>query len=199
MYDHFFDHVLAIVPVPKKSAWSTYRILSRVGEELLHDIVAEEDGMPCSASHAWVAIANRAYVSWLALCSRAVAFHCLITRRLKTGERRSCSGHLLAFVHMLEAISTYNETLKPAFEQLVADTNALWMLDRRQRVLHHVLDVQRCPYLMKHRAHVANARVGEHDELELRRRFEVMHLVLARAIRQERVVISTQLTDNAAQ
>jgi hypothetical protein len=46
MYDHFFDRVLAIVPMPKKSAWSAYRILSRVGEEPLHVAVAEEGGMP---------------------------------------------------------------------------------------------------------------------------------------------------------
>jgi hypothetical protein len=44
---------------------------------------------------------------------------------------------------------------------------------------------------MEHRAHVAHARVGEHDKLKLRGRLEVMHLVLARAIREERVVVST--------
>jgi len=52
---------------------------------------------------------------------------------------------------------------------------------------------------MEHRAHVAHARVGEHDKLELRRRLKIMHFVFARAIREKRVVISTQLTDNAAQ
>jgi hypothetical protein len=37
--------------------------------------------------------------------------------------------------------STYNETLKSAFEQLIADTNTLRMLHWRQRVLHHVFHV----------------------------------------------------------
>jgi hypothetical protein len=73
------------------------------------------------------------------------------------------------------------------------------MLNRRQWILDHVLYVQRCPYLVKHRAHVAHARVGEHDELELCGRLKVMHLVLARAIRQERIVVPAQLADNAAQ
>jgi hypothetical protein len=69
-------------------------------------------------------------------------FHCcLMYRRLKTGERRSCSGHLSAFIRMLEAISTYNEALEPSFKQLVADTNTFRVLNRRQRILHHVFDV----------------------------------------------------------
>lgn len=66
---------------------------------------------------------------------------CLIARFLTTGGRISCSGHLSAFTRMVEAISTYNKTLKPAFEQLVADANTFRMLNRGQRVLYHVFHV----------------------------------------------------------
>lgn len=69
-------------------------------------------------------------------------FHCcLMIKHLKTGVRISCSGHLSASIRTLEAISTYNETLKPSFKQLVADTDTLRMLDRRQRILHDVFHV----------------------------------------------------------
>lgn len=89
-----------------------------------------------------IAITTRRYIS-VALIMQS--YHCtcyaslLVSSRLG-GEYRVL-GHLSAFTRMLEAISTYNKTLKPAFEQLVADANTFRMLNRGQRVLYHVFHV----------------------------------------------------------
>lgn len=80
---------------------------------------------------------------------------------------------------------TYNETLQGSFEEFVCDSNATWMLSRRDGVLDDVFDVEVCPYLVEHGAHTRNARVGEHDKLEVRGRLKVMQLVFSSAVGKE--------------
>ena len=73
------------------------------------------------------------------------------------------------------------------------------MLDGRQRVLNHVLDVQIRPYLMQVRAQIIQLRVGEHDELHARRGLVVVQLVLAGAVAEEGVVGAAELLHHVAQ
>lgn len=53
------------------------------------------------------------------------------------------------------------------------------MLDRRERILDHELNIQVCPDLVEDYAEVIRLRVGEHDKLQSRGRFVVVELVFA--------------------
>ena len=73
------------------------------------------------------------------------------------------------------------------------------MLHRRQRILHHKLDIQRRPDLMQHRPHGSRPGVREKHEFQLRGRLEVVQFVLGRAVGEEGVVLAAELSDETAE
>ena len=79
--------------------------------------------------------------------------------------------------------SPHHEALKSSFKQLVRDSSTSRMLDRRQRILDNILDIQIRPDLMQDCAHVPDSRVCDHDEFELGRGLEVVKFVLAGTVR----------------
>lgn len=93
----------------------------------------------------------------------------------------------------------HQEALKASLEQISAHTHTTRVFDRREWVLDHIFDIQRSPDLIEYRPHIANARVGEHDELQLRGCLEVVQLVFACPIRQKLVVLATELANHATQ
>lgn len=113
--------------------------------------------------------------------------------------------------------STYDESLKRTLKEFIRHSNTTWMIDRRNRALDHELDVEVCPDLVQDGAHAANTGIGEHDELEVRRRFKVMEFVFPGAVGEEAgglsvapsavsehscgqpVIFASQLANHAAQ
>ena len=92
-----------------------------------------------------------------------------------------------------------DKSIQPPLEQFVGHANATRMLYRRQRILHHILDVQIGPDLMQVLAEIDHLCVGEHDKLHARGRLVVVQLVLAGAVGEEGVVGAAELGDEVAQ
>lgn len=92
-----------------------------------------------------------------------------------------------------------DKSFQTPLKQLIRNPNPTRMLHRRQRILHHILDVQIGPNLMQVLAQVNHLCIGEHDKLHARGRLVVVQLVLAGAVAEEGVVGAAQLGNEVAQ
>lgn len=92
-----------------------------------------------------------------------------------------------------------NKRLQPLLKHLIRNPDTARMLDGRQRILHHILDIQIRPNLMQIRPQIILLGICEHHKFHPRRGLVIVKFVFAGSIGQESIVFAAEFLYHVAE